>query len=120
MRDSPHAPISVLLLLRTVLLIPFSNLHSPLPPPAHTSFGTPSEESGIKWDKVYFGGKQHNSHILAQNPLSWLLRSTLGFNRTLLRDKTELDPWVVGEDQLKAVFKWSTRKEVPKLNREIP
>ena len=41
------------------------------------------------------------------------IRSTLGSNLTLLRDKTGLDPWAVGKGQLKAALGQSTRKEVP-------
>ena len=41
------------------------------------------------------------------------IRSTLGSSLTLLRDKTELDPWVVGKGQLKAALGRSTRKKVP-------
>ena len=40
------------------------------------------------------------------------IRSTLGSNLTLLRNKTGLDPWAVGKGQLKAALERSTRKEV--------
>ena len=44
------------------------------------------------------------------------IRSTLGSNLTLLRNKTGLDPWAVGKGQLKAALERSTRKEVPELD----
>ena len=44
------------------------------------------------------------------------VRSTVGSNLTLLRNKTGLDPWTAGRCQLKAALELATRKEVPELD----
>ena len=44
------------------------------------------------------------------------VRSTVGSNLTLLRNKTGLDPWAVGRGHLKAALELATRREVPELD----
>ena len=44
------------------------------------------------------------------------IRSTVGSNLALLRNKTGLDPWTAGRCQLKAALELATRKEVPELD----
>ena len=46
----------------------------------------------------------------------WWVRSTVGSNLTLLRNKTGLDPWAVGRGHLKAALELATRREVPELD----